>query len=134
MIAHQDLTNPLVDNSSLGSAVEVLAVNSSGTLDVTTKPMTSVTSIPPQPASVMNEYVESKLNFSMENGGRGCNTMQKLDNFKSITAETNSVVEVIVNPIPTTNETIFKGIHDLPTAILNEQQPGIKRLFTFCLH
>ena len=61
--------------------------------------------------------VKSKLNFST-------------DNDSTITETTKSVmVEVLVNPIPNTVET-FKGIQDLPTAILNEQPPGIILNFT----
>ena len=39
------------------------------------------------------------------------------------------MVEVLVNPITNTVET-FNGIQDLPTAILNEQPPGIILNFT----
>ena len=86
---------------STASAEEPLAVNSNETLDVTNANQTSV---------------KSKLNFPADNDSTNTET-------------TKSVVEVLVNPIANTVET-FKGIQDLPTAILNEQPPGIILNFT----
>ena len=80
---------------------EPLAVNSNETLDVTDANQASV---------------KSKLNFSTHNDS-------------TITETAKSVVEVLVNPITNTVET-FNGIQNLPTAILNEQPPGIILNFT----